>query len=135
MNRPTPVNQSPATAKPIIRRFNPWRWLASFVCRDFWRKAIALFFAILVYFAVRQQISEVQTMSGVPVEIALPAGLVNANPKPVTVTLTVRGSRRDLQSRIKPMGRVEVDENRFVSGKSYRIELAPADFTSTNGIQ
>ncbi|MDD3885721.1 MAG: YbbR-like domain-containing protein, partial [Victivallaceae bacterium] len=63
------------------------------------------------------------------------AGLVNANPKPVTVTLTVRGSRRDLQSRIKPMGRVEVDENRFVRGKSHRIELALADFTSTNGIQ
>lgn len=105
------------------------------VREDWLRKLIALFFAILVYFAGSQHISEEVTWQNIPVEVTLPAGLVDTNPQPINVTVRVRGSKRNLQNRGKLSGHVRVLERNFVSGQSYRLIITPEDFTPVKGIK
>ncbi len=112
-----------------------WCRLVQSVRRDFTRKLIALFFALLVYFAGVSRISEEQTINDVPVEVILPAELVESNPKPILVSLKVRGSKRDLESKVRPAGRIEVKENDFVSGQSYKAVLGPENFRVANGVK
>ena len=68
-------------------------WLISLVRRDFWRKLIALGFALMVYLGVEEKLAEEQRISGVPVEIALPPELIDMEPQAHHITVTVRASK------------------------------------------
>ncbi|MBQ9776141.1 MAG: YbbR-like domain-containing protein [Lentisphaeria bacterium] len=103
--------------------------------KDWLRKLIALFFAILIYFAGSQHISEEDTWEDVPVEVSLPPGLIDTNPKPIRVNVRVRGSKRNLKNRSKLSGHVQVRERDFVSGEPYRLTIKPEDFTPVKGIR
>ena len=106
-----------------------------FICTDWLRKSIALFFAILVYFTGSQHISEEMTWNAVPVEVTLPPGLVDTNPKPISVSVRVRGSKRSLQDRSKLTGHVRVLERNFINGQHYRLTITPDDFAQIKGIR
>lgn len=102
---------------------------------DWVRKLIALFFAILVYFAGSQRIMEEAVWENIPVEVNIPNGLINTNEKPISVTVHVRGSKRDLQNRENLIGYVSVNERDFKSGEPYRLTITPEAFPQRKGIR
>ena len=59
------------------RRRSVFNWLYMLVRRDFWRKLIALFFALLLYFYVYNEIRAPQKVDNVPVDIMLPPELMD----------------------------------------------------------
>ncbi|MEG2077069.1 MAG: hypothetical protein RRY34_11245, partial [Victivallaceae bacterium] len=71
------------------------RLIPSVVRNNFWRKAGALFFAILIYFSINSQIGMEELIPNVPVEIDLPSGLTNLST--ARVSLIVTGGRRQLR--------------------------------------
>ncbi len=71
----------------------------SFFRQDFQRKCIALFFALLIWFFVNQRISEVDTLSEIPIEIINPnSNLMIASAKIPRASIMIRGSRKILNS-------------------------------------
>ena len=101
---------------------------------DWIRKLIALFFAVLVYYAGSERIMEDMVWEDIPVEVQIPEGLVNTNEKPIFVTLHVSGSKQSFRNREKLVGHVTVYERNFKSGEPYRITIAPENFPSVKGI-
>ena len=111
--------------------------LVSLVRKDFGRKLIALFFALLVYFSVSRELSEAQKISGVPVEVILPVELIDVEPTPHYVTVNVKGSKHDLANLNPASLRAEgkVFYNNFIAGQPYQLQLRPEDFRSWNGVR
>lgn len=64
---------------------------------DFFRKFIALVFAVLLWFYVRGQLRDVEIFHAVPVTLSYDSNVVSLEKELVTVNLTVRGSRQRLQ--------------------------------------
>lgn len=101
------------------------RWIPAIIRNDFSRKIIALFFAILVYFMVANKIGTEEKISNVPVDIELPGSLVNLDGRKPTITVTVRGSKKNL-SGIGAMDikvKAEVVENKYLTGFPYLLKL------------
>lgn len=110
--------------------------LVQFVKRDFWRKLIALFFALLLYFYVYNEIrSTPQRIDSVPVDITLPQGLMDVDPKPHFVTLDIKSNRNTTVSPSMLRGRVTVDYSRYIPGKPYVLTLNPEHFMSPLGVR
>ena len=110
--------------------------LVQFVKRDFWRKLIALFFALLLYFYVYNEIrSTPQKIDSVPVDITLPPGLMDVDPKPHFVTLHIKSNRNTTVSASMLRGRASVDYSRYIPGKPYVLTLKPDDFMSPFGVR
>lgn len=101
------------------------RWVPYFIRHDFWRKAIALFFAFLIYFIVSVKIGQERKISNVPVEIDLPTTLACMDKKTPQVNLSLKGSKQKLNevtaSSIKI--RVPVDETLYNPGIPYTLRL------------
>ncbi len=104
--------------------------------RDFWRKAIAVFFAFLIYFYVYNEISsEPRKITDVPVEILLPRELIDVDPKPCYVTLSLK-TARDVELTANMLrGTVQVEYGKFVPGKPYTLRLSPENFASPLGVR
>jgi|GEM_PF-1108422 len=104
--------------------------------RDFGRKAIALFFALLLYFYVHNEVrSTPQKVDNVPVDIVLPQDLMDVDPKPQFVTLEVKSNREAAVSPSMLRGRIEVEYNRYIPGKPYVVSLKPANFRTPLGVR
>jgi len=71
------------------------RILPGFIVNDFWRKVIALFFAILVWERVTARLDESQKIRSIPVAISMP-GYVPLDNKSVKVDIVLRGSQQQL---------------------------------------
>lgn len=104
--------------------------------RDFWRKLIALFFALLLYFYVYNEIrSTPQRIDNVPVDVTLPQGLMDVDPKPHFVTLDIKSNRNATVSPSMLRGRISVDYSRYIPGKPYVVTLEPEHFLSPFGVR
>lgn len=109
--------------------------IPGFIRHDFPRKLIALFFAVLVYYIVSYKIGKSVKVQGVPVNIAVPAELVNMDSTVPKVTVTLRGSERRL-SRISPADikiKVKVDESKFMPELPYNLRINPEDVKTPLG--
>ena len=87
------------TAK--IQRKKRIRLIPGFIAHDFWRKLIALFFAILVWDRVTTRIDDTQKLRGIPVHISMPEGFVIIDDALPKIDVTVKGSKRRL-NRLTP---------------------------------
>jgi YbbR domain-containing protein len=115
-----------------------FHWMPGIIRKDFWRKLIALFFALLVYYAVQiTQLGAERSISGIPVEIEMPKDLVNISAQVPKVTITVRGSQR----RIKELSpgdfkvKLRVNEADFVQDSQYPLRISPQDVQSPHLIK
>lgn len=72
--------------------------IPGFIRHDFLRKLIALLFAILVWQRVDTQISEPDTLIGIPLHISLPGNVKLLSMMPEKVSLKIKASRRIIDS-------------------------------------
>lgn len=82
--------------KKTILRFVP-----GFIRHDFWRKTIALFFAILIWARVAAQLQDEQIFRDLPVSITIPSGYIALDDVPITTDVTLKASKQRLL-RLKP---------------------------------
>ncbi len=121
-------------SKHYLRVFSGQLYLL--VRRDFWRKFIALFFALLLYFYVHNEVrSTPQKVDNVPVDIVLPQELMDVDPKLHFVTLGIKSNRDAAISPSMLRGRVQVEYSRYIPGNPYVLSLKPEDFRVPLGIQ
>lgn len=73
-----------------------FRFVPGFIRRDFARKTIALFFAVLIWARVSAQLEDKQVFRDLPVSISLPSGYILLNDSPITTDITLKGSKRRL---------------------------------------
>ncbi|MDD7986508.1 hypothetical protein PQO01_16280 [Lentisphaera marina] len=67
--------------------------------KDFQRKLIAIFFALLIWFIVNQRISKVQTFSGIPIVLVNPnSNIIISQTNRPTANIILRGPEKILQS-------------------------------------
>lgn len=112
------------------------RHLILLVRRDFGRKVIALFFALLLFFYVHNEVrSTPQKVDNVPVDIVLPQELMDVDPKAQFVTLDVKNNRDAAVSPLMLRGRIEVEYSRYVPGKPYVVSLKPEHFRAPLGVR
>jgi len=106
------------------------------ITRDFWRKLIALFFALLLYFYVHNEVRSMpQRVDSVPIDITLPQELMDVDPKPYFVTLNIRSNRDAAVSPSMLRGKIEVDYSRYIQGKPYVVALKPENFREPLGVR
>lgn len=105
-----------------------WRSAVRLVWHDFWRKLIALSFAVLLYSVMIQEggMREVK-LSRVPVELLLPDDLVYTG-EPKTVSISFRYDRRDGGDFANLKGQAEVKMSRFTSNVPYQLMLTRDNF-------
>jgi YbbR domain-containing protein len=72
--------------------------LPRIIARDLWRKSVALFFAVLIWFAIDAELHESYTLRNVPVDIQYDPSELVVEDAAVSVDVTLRGSRKRLQS-------------------------------------
>ena len=72
------------------------RIIPGFIAHDFWRKLIALFFAVLVWDRVTTRIDDTQKLRGIPVQISMPEGFVMTDDKKPSIDVTLKGSKQRL---------------------------------------
>ncbi len=105
----------------------------SFIRSDFPRKAVALFFAILIWFAIDVQLHETFLLQDVPVSLSYDPGEVVLDEKVYTVDVLLRGSRRRLETISTSDIRIEaeIDSRVPVGLYFYRLVLTPSNVTRT----
>ncbi|MCP3968389.1 MAG: hypothetical protein GY750_07775 [Lentisphaerae bacterium] len=119
----------------ITEEKSAFSWVPGVIQNDFLRKAIALFFAFLLYFTVTIRLGVEEKIGGVQVEIELPPTLVNLE-KPRPVTLVIKGSKKVLKdvtsSNLKV--RAKVLKKHFSPGAAYLLRLTPQDVDAPFGV-
>ncbi len=104
---------------------------------DFLRKVIALLFALMMFYTISYKVGKTVTLHGVPVNVIMPAELINMNSSPPLVDVTLRGNERWLsritQGDIKV--RAEVDASRFIAGQPYNLKIQPEDIKTPLGVK
>lgn len=78
-----------------------FRKVYSFIRKDFWRKMIALFFALMIYAVVQDLQQDGRTVTDVPVEVVLPPELVSIGAPEFRVTVRRKGRRGGLRRSIR----------------------------------
>ena len=63
---------------------------------DFWRKLVACFLALLLYWAIAGRLRTDERFSEVPVSLKLPAQVVTREKEPPKVSIALRGNRLQL---------------------------------------
>lgn len=111
-----------------------WQFIADFIRRDFWRKAVALFLALLLYLAVNPRTGGKTTKNlDVPVTIELPSNLVLSSNEVRKVNVTFSGYQKHLDE-IDPgvlRVRAKVHSNSFIAGEPYQLRLRHGDVSGT----
>ena len=117
---------------------NKWlNWVPGIIRHDFIRKIIALIFALMMFYIISYKVGKTLTLNGVPVNVVIPAELINMDSSPPKVTITLRGNERWL-SRISAADikvRAEVDAGRFIPGQPYNLKIQPEDIKTPLGIK
>ncbi len=103
------------------------RFIIDFIRHDCWRKLVALFLALLLYWAIEPRTSEKRekSFSNVPVTIELPSKLSLSGSEVRKVKVTVSGNDKKLDE-IDPGAlrvRTEVDPESFIPGEPYQLRL------------
>ena len=75
--------------------------IPGFIAHDFWRKLIALFFAVLIWGRVAARLNEEQKIREIPVKITLPDQYVLLDNTFPSVDIVLKGSRQHL-NRLTP---------------------------------
>lgn len=116
---------------------SPMAWVPRFIRHDFLRKMIALFFALLVYFMVTSKIGTEEKVSNVPVNITLPAKLVNLSDQTPRVTLIVRGNKRMLSKLTASDIKINTNviESKFQAGAPYTLKLTSDNVNLPFGVR
>ncbi|MEI8245511.1 MAG: CdaR family protein [Lentisphaerota bacterium] len=113
-----------------------FRWIPAVFRNDFLRKFIAVFFAVLVYLMVANKIGTEEKISNVPVDIELPGSLINLDARKPTISVTVRGSKKNI-SGIGAMDikvKAEVVENKYITGFPYLLKLSIDNIKTPFGV-
>ncbi|MFO7821348.1 MAG: CdaR family protein [Lentisphaeria bacterium] len=71
--------------------------IPNFIKHDFPRKLVATFFAVLIWFAITNQLREFEAYHDIPVTLRYPPNKVVLEQKIFTADITLRGSRRRLE--------------------------------------
>ena len=104
------------------------RIIPGFIANDFWRKLIALFFAVLVWERVTTRIDDTQKLRGIPLQISMPEGFVMTDDKQPRIDVTLKGSKQrlnklvpgDVEARIY-IKHPQIGQNRlYISKKDIR---------------
>jgi YbbR domain-containing protein len=121
----------------IARRLKKFLvWFAGLAFRDFWRKTIALFFSLIVYFTVLHKAGKEEIVRDVPVSLTVPAALVSMDETPPKVSLRIRASDRNI-SRISPTEfhiDIKIEERKFTPGAPYTVKITPQDIKTPYGV-
>jgi YbbR domain-containing protein len=78
-----------------------FKFIPGFIANDFWRKFIALFFAVLIWGRVAARLNEEQKIREIPVKIVLPEEYVLIDNSFPAVDIVLKGSRQHL-NRLTP---------------------------------
>jgi len=109
-----------------------------FIRNDFWRKLVALLFAIVAYWSLKDRLVETRQVYGVPVEIKLAsAELVMPSYRKHEATVVVRGEE-NLLSTLDPAAisaTIEVSEADRRSDGLYHVRLQPRHFRRLRGVE
>ena len=110
-----------------------WQFIMDFIRRDFWRKLVALFLALLLYLAISPRTNEKREKSfiNVPVNIELPSNLALSDNTVRRVKITLSGNAKDLDE-IDPGAlriRTEVNSDGFIAGEPYQLRLRSEDIS------
>ncbi len=90
---------------------NSWliRWIPGFIRRDFLRKGISVFFALLVWSKVNSQIGEIRVMGDVRPQITAEQGIEVIDYYPKEFSLDVRGTAQQLNRISNPDFKIAVN--------------------------
>jgi len=110
------------------------RLIPGFIRRDFWRKFIALAFAIIVWNRVSVKLDEEVVLRHVPVEVIVPSGYIRTDDAKLSVNVVLKGSKNRLTGldtknvtiKVKPRF-PKIDDNKITL--SPRNVSAPSDVT------
>jgi len=112
-------------------------WLPELITRDFLRKLIALFFALLVWISVKNTIGVEEMLPGeIPVNFSLPAGFIMSNDDPQIVHIKVRASEKRL-SRLSEQqfsANIHIKESQYKKDEPINIMVKPSDLTAPFGV-
>ncbi|MFW6413816.1 MAG: YbbR-like domain-containing protein [Verrucomicrobiota bacterium] len=72
--------------------------IPTIIKRDFWRKSVALFFAVLTWLAVNNRLQEYETFHDIPVTLRYRSDKIIVTQKVFTSDITLRGSQHQLES-------------------------------------
>ena len=106
--------------------------------RDFVRKMIALFFALLVFFTVSYKTGQMARVQGVTVNLILPAGIVCMDETLPKISLKVKGASERRLNLLTPRDfsiDIKVEERKFIMGEPYPLRIDPQDVKSPVGIK
>jgi len=103
-----------------------FRLVPGFIRRDFWRKFIALAFAVIVWNRVSVKLDEEKVLRRVPVDVAIPAGYVRIDDTPLKVSVTLKGSKNRLMNLSSKDVHVQVRPRSPKLGNN-RIRIVPGD--------
>ena len=70
--------------------------IPGFFRKDLPRKVVAVFFAALIWFAVRSQIQDTATFHSIPIDLQYKPGDITIEDRVLTVDITLRGSTKRL---------------------------------------
>jgi YbbR domain-containing protein len=112
-------------------------WVPGIIRKDFWRKVIALFFALLIYFMVSTRIGTEMRVDNVSVSINIPAKLINMNRQIPKVTVLVLGSKRQLNKLTSSDIRIAaaIIEHKFTPGTPYSLKLTADNISTPFGVK
>jgi YbbR domain-containing protein len=112
-----------------------------FIRRNFARKVIAIFFAILLYMKVSTQLDEERVMQRIPVNIVARGDIDIMNYLPDTVDMTVRGSKQKVKLLTPSDIRIEIPvdnqvlkQYNYQLNKSFSMILGTQDISMPPGI-
>lgn len=112
--------------------------IPSFVRRDFFRKLIALFFAVLVYLTVSYKTGQDGHIQGVALNITYPSGIVCLDESIPKVTLKIKGaSERSIKMLTSKdfVINVKVEEKKVGEGGAYPLKIDVQDIKAPVGIR
>jgi len=106
-----------------------FRFIPRIIRYDFFRKMIALFFALLLWRSVDSQLSEHETLRNIPIHVSLSNNMQCMSINPKTVTIKVKASRyalnklssTDVEVNIKDLDESIVNEKEQVV--QYKIDI------------
>ena len=113
--------------------------IPGFIRNDFWRKMVALLFAVVVYYSIGYQQRETRWIRNVPVDVRPAASdfIMSPGASDFRTDIQVRGTAEQLDAAAQDLftGSVEVgDANRIGEG-IYAVTLKPGNFRAPSNVK
>lgn len=108
-----------------------WQSILNLIRHDCWRKLVAIFLTVLLFMAIMPRISgkDQRHISNIPVNIDLPGNMVMDRSTPLSVKLTINGTKKALDELDEQtlQIRAAVRSENIVPGHKYKLLLRPRD--------